>query len=91
MTEAAPAIDRVFEALCFYNSIGGAVRQAGFAIFSVIFPVLHYFFSGNILMIAETIKNPQNIPNQNEFLSKVLRWTSIGCSTISVTLCSGKE
>ena len=91
MTEAAPAIDRVFEALCFYNSTGPPCRQVEIVKFCVFFPVLHYFFSGNILMIAETIKNPQNIPNQNEFLSKVLRWTSIGCSTISVTLCSGKE
>lgn len=37
MTEAAPAIDRVFEALCFYNSIGGAVRQAEVVKFCVIF------------------------------------------------------
>ena len=37
MTEAAPAIERVYQALCFYNSTGPPRRQAGFMIFNVLF------------------------------------------------------
>lgn len=37
MTEAAPAVERVYQALCFYDSIGPPCRQAGFMIFNVLF------------------------------------------------------
>jgi hypothetical protein len=37
MTEAAPAYERVYQALCFYNSTGPPRRQAGFMIFNVLF------------------------------------------------------